>query len=85
MNAHRDRLAGIAERRVFKSYASLSAVPTDELQALVDLLKNHSSTPGPNHAGLVGPAVTAELARRNGTGPSTASDSDQPEHGPPEM
>jgi hypothetical protein len=84
MNAQRGRFAGIAERRVFKSYASLSAVPTDELQALVDLLKNHSNTPGPNHAGLVGPAITAELARRDRTGSSRASDSGQSEHGPPE-
>jgi hypothetical protein len=66
MNAPRSRIAGMAERRIFKSYASLSAVPTDELQALVDLLRDPSGNPGPNHAGLVSPAVMAELARRNG-------------------
>ncbi len=66
MNAPRSRVSGMAERRIFKSYASLSTAPTDELQALVDLLRNHSGNPGPNHAGLVSPAVMAELARRNG-------------------
>lgn len=66
MNGHQGRRAGIAERRVFKSYTSLSSVPTDELHALADLLSNTSGAPGPNHAGLVRPVVMAELARRNG-------------------
>jgi hypothetical protein len=66
VNPGRGRLAGIAERRIFKSYASLSSVPTDELKALADILKDHSSIPGQNHAGVVGPVVMAELARRNG-------------------
>ena len=66
-NSGRGRLAGIAERRIVKSYASLASVPTDELEALAGLLKDHSRIPGPNHAGMVGPAVIAELARRNGS------------------
>jgi hypothetical protein len=66
VNSGRGRLAGIEERRIFRSYASLSCVPTDELEALADLLKNHSGVPGPNHAGVVGPVVMAELTRRNG-------------------
>ena len=68
MNAGRGRLAGIAERRIFRSFDSLRSVPTDELEALADLLKNHCSTPGPNPAGVVRPVVMAELARRGGTG-----------------
>lgn len=66
MNANSGRLAGIAERRIFKSYDSLSSVPTGELEALACLLRNGDNKPGPNHAGLVGPVVMAELARRNG-------------------
>lgn len=62
----RSRLAGIAQRRVFKSYSSLSSVPTGELEVLAGLLKTSTNIPGPNHSGLVGPVVLAELARRNG-------------------
>ncbi|ABK05201.1 hypothetical protein Arth_3826 [Arthrobacter sp. FB24] len=65
LHADRSRHAGIAERRVIKAYASLSAVPTGELEALAGLLRDCENTPGPNHAGLVGPVVMAELARRN--------------------
>lgn len=60
------RLAGIAQRRVFKSYSSLSAVPTGELEVLAGFLRGSGNAPGPNQAGLVGPVVMAELARRNG-------------------
>lgn len=64
LNAVIGRLAGIAQRRVFKSYPSLSAVPTGELEVLAGLVKNSGNAPGPDHAGLVAPVVMAELARR---------------------
>lgn len=85
LHAVRGRLAGVAERRVFKSYSSLSSVPTDELETLAGLLQTSANTPGPNHSGLVGPVVMAELERRKGAEHSCASDSGQPDHGPPEM
>jgi len=65
VTARRGRRAGLAERRVFKSYASLSSVPTDELEVLAGFVRNSATNSGPNHAGLVGPVVMAELARRS--------------------
>ncbi|WP_028270918.1 MULTISPECIES: hypothetical protein [Arthrobacter] len=80
MSTNSGRLAGIAERRIFKSYASLSSVPTGELEALACLLRNGDNTPGPNHAGLVWPVVLAELARRNGAEHRRHSRPDDPGH-----
>lgn len=80
LHADRGRHAGIAERRVIKAYASLSAVPTGELEALAGLLRNSGNTPGPNHAGLVGPVVMAELARRNQPEREGRSRPDNPAH-----
>jgi hypothetical protein len=65
LHAVRGRLAGIAQRRFFKTYGSLSSVPTGELEVLAGFLKESANVPGPSQAGLVGPVVMAELARRN--------------------
>ena len=76
----RGRFAGIAERRVFKSYSSLSSVPTDELEALAGFLTSSGNTPGPNHSGLVRPVVMAELARRKEAGHKGRRRPDAPAH-----
>jgi hypothetical protein len=66
LRAFRGRLAGITQRRFFKTYTSLSSVPTGELEVLAGFLKESTNIPGPSQAGLVGPVVMAELARRSG-------------------